>query len=56
MTNPTRLTKGEAIVGKLVTNWMISLAPNDEVALFVTNVSATETITLARGRIVAKTL
>ena len=45
-----------ATAGKLVTNWMISLAPNDEVALFVTNVSATETITLARGRIVAKTL
>jgi hypothetical protein len=44
------------IAGKLVTNWMISLAPNDEIALFVTNHSNTETITLARGRLVAKTL
>jgi len=45
-----------ATAGKLVTNWMISLAPDDEVALFVANHSATETITFARGRIVAKTL
>jgi hypothetical protein len=45
-----------ATAGKLVTNWMISLAPNDEIALFVANHTNTETITFARGRIVAKTL
>jgi hypothetical protein len=45
-----------ATAGKLVTNWMISLANGDEIALFVTNHTNTETITLARGRIVAKTL
>jgi hypothetical protein len=42
--------------GKLVTNWMITLANGDEVAMFVTNVTNTESVAFARGRIVAKTL
>jgi hypothetical protein len=38
---------------KLVTNWMISMAANDEVALFIANQSGTENITLGRARLVA---
>ena len=38
---------------KLVTNWMISMAANDEVALFVANHSGTEDISFGRGRLVA---
>jgi len=38
---------------KLVTNWMISMAANDEVALFIANQSGTENISFARGRLVA---
>jgi collagen type VII alpha len=41
---------------KLVTNWMIELQPNDEVALFVTNKSTSGNITLLRGRVVASTV
>jgi hypothetical protein len=35
---------------------MISLAPNDEVSLFVTNHTTTGNITLLRGRVVANTV
>jgi hypothetical protein len=38
---------------KLVTNWMISMAANDEVALFIANHSSNVDITFSRGRIVA---
>jgi hypothetical protein len=38
---------------KLVTNWMVSLANNDEIALFVANHSNTTNISFQRGRIVA---
>ena len=38
---------------KLVTNWMISMAANDEVALFIANHSGTEDISFGRGRLVA---
>jgi hypothetical protein len=38
---------------KLVTNWMVSLANNDEIALFVANHSGTTNISFQRGRIVA---
>lgn len=38
---------------KLVTNWIISMAANDEVALFIANHSGTEDITFGRGRLVA---
>ena len=38
---------------KLVTNWMITMAPNDEVALFVANHSSTHPISLQRGRVTA---
>jgi hypothetical protein len=38
---------------KLVTNWMISMAPNDEVALFIANHSDDLDITLGRARLVA---
>ena len=38
---------------KLVTNWMISMAANDEVALFIANHSSNVDITFVRGRLVA---
>ena len=38
---------------KLVTNWMISMAANDEVALFMANHSSNVDITLGRARLVA---
>jgi len=38
---------------KLVSSWMIKLAPNDEVALFLANHSGTEDIQIDRGRILA---
>ena len=38
---------------KLVTNWMISMAANDEVALFIANHSSNVDITLGRARLVA---
>ena len=38
---------------KLVTNWMISMAANDEVALFIANHSGTENISFGRGQLVA---
>jgi hypothetical protein len=38
---------------KLVTNWMVSMAANDEVALFIANHSGTENISFSRGRLVA---
>jgi hypothetical protein len=41
---------------KLVTNWMIELQPNDEVALFVTNKTTGGNVTLLRGRLVASTV
>jgi hypothetical protein len=39
---------------KLVTSWMISLANNEEVAVYVANHSATQNITVQRARIVAQ--
>ena len=41
---------------KLVSSWMIQLAPNDEVALYVANFSAEADITFLRGKIVARTV
>jgi hypothetical protein len=38
---------------KLVTNWIIEVANNDEVALFVANISASTNLELRRARIVA---
>jgi hypothetical protein len=38
---------------KLVTNWIISMAANDEVALFIANHSGDEDIILGRARLVA---
>jgi hypothetical protein len=37
---------------KLVTRWILELAPDDEVALFVANHTSTQDITFKRGRIV----
>jgi hypothetical protein len=45
----TALAGGEA---KLVTNWMITFAPGDEVALYITSFTSTNPITLGRGRLV----
>jgi hypothetical protein len=41
---------------KLVTNWMIELQPNDEVALYVTNKTNSGNVTFLRGRLVASTV
>lgn len=41
---------------KLITNWMIELQPNDEVALYVTNKTISGNVTLLRGRLVASTV
>ena len=38
---------------KLVTNWIISMAANDEVSLFIANHSSNVDITFGRGRLVA---
>lgn len=38
---------------KLVTNWMISMAANDEVSLLIANQSGDEDIAFGRGRLVA---
>ena len=48
-----RNNTGSHNFAKLVTNWMVIMNPNDEVALFVTNYSGTTSITLQRGRITA---
>jgi len=45
----TALAGGEA---KLVTNWMITFAPGDEVALYITSFTNTNPITFGRGRLV----
>lgn len=36
---------------KLVTSWMVSLSPNDEISLFVANHSSSHEIAFGRGRI-----
>jgi hypothetical protein len=41
---------------KLITNWMIRMTPNDEVALFVTNFTNSGNVTFQRGRLVASTV
>jgi hypothetical protein len=41
---------------KLVTNWMIELQPNDEIALYITNKTTSGDVTLLRGRLVASTV
>lgn len=41
---------------KLVTNWMIELQPDDEVALYVTNKTTSGNVTFLRGRLVASTV
>ena len=47
---------GANTFAKLVTNWMIELAPNDEVSLLIANFTQSGNITLQRGRIVASTV
>jgi hypothetical protein len=37
---------------KLVTSWIVSLANNDEIALFVANINNTTNIAFQRGRVV----
>jgi hypothetical protein len=46
----TALAGGEA---KLVTNWMITFEPGDEVNLLITSFTGTAPITFGRGRLVA---
>jgi len=44
---------GSGNFAKLITNWMITLQPNDEVALYVTNHTTTTNLVIQRGRLVA---
>jgi hypothetical protein len=46
----------ENYTAKLVTTWLVEMANNDEVALFVANHSSTANITFIRGRVVANTV
>jgi hypothetical protein len=48
-----RNNTGSHNFAKLITNWMITMAPNDEVALFVANHSSTNSISLQRARVTA---
>jgi hypothetical protein len=41
---------------KLVTSWLVEMANNDEVSLFVANIAGTGAITFIRGRIVASSV
>jgi hypothetical protein len=41
---------------KLVTSWMISLANNEEVAVYMANHSATQNITAQRARLIAEAI
>ena len=47
---------GSGNFAKLVTNWMVELAPNDEVALYITDHTSSGTLTVQRCRIVASTV
>jgi len=49
----SRSYTGSHNFAELVTNWMVTMAPNDEVALFVANHSSTHPISLQRGRVTA---
>jgi|688.fasta_scaffold10358_10 hypothetical protein len=49
-------TSGSGHESKLVTSWLVSLAANDSIHVLVTNFSATGTLTVKRGRIVAHAL
>lgn len=56
---PSSECRGWAIVDrtvKLNTTFLVTMQPNDEVALFITNVSGTGDITFLRGRIVAEAI
>jgi hypothetical protein len=46
-------TGGNNEQAKLVTSWMIQMANNDEVSLFVANLSSDVDIEFLRGRLVA---
>jgi hypothetical protein len=47
---------GSGNFAKLVTSWMMELAPNDEVALYITDHTSGGTLTVQRCRIVASTV
>ena len=49
-------TSGSGHEAKLVTSWFVSLAANDSIHVLITNFSATGTLTVKRGRIVAHAL
>ena len=42
--------------GKLVTFYLVEMEPDDEVSLFVANISTNDNISFSRGRIVARTI
>ncbi len=47
-------TGGANEAAKLVTSWMVSLANDEEVALYIANTSGTDTITIQRMRLIAE--
>jgi len=47
-------TGGPNDFAKLVTSWMVSLANNEEVAIYLTNITSTNTITIQRARLIAE--
>jgi hypothetical protein len=51
-----RANTSNSSFAKLVTNWMVTMAQNDEVSLFVANHSSTNNINFQRGRIVASSV
>ena len=46
-------TSSSGSEAKLVTSWIIKMAPGDEVSLMIANFSSTDDITVSRGRVVA---
>jgi hypothetical protein len=51
-----RAFHGNADEAKLVTSWILTLDPDDEVQIYITNYSATTAIDFKRGRVVASSI
>jgi hypothetical protein len=47
-------TGGPSDFAKLVTSWMVSLDNNQEVAIYLTNITSTNAITIQRSRLIAE--
>jgi hypothetical protein len=49
-------TSGSSAAAKLVTSWMISLAADEEIAVYVANHTAASNITAQRARLIAEAI